>query len=267
MSYQNESQVFAALQKRYPSAAWALFPQVRNGTGFTRRVDRTADAIAMGLWPSRGLEVIGFEIKVRRSDWLLELRSPAKADAIASYCDTWYLVVGDAGIVELDEVPQAWGLLVPQGQAGLKVAKKPDADGAAAKPLDRLFIASLLKAAAKGQHAVDEQRRLSEIAGTAGQASYERGVENGKEQAQYEIGRMKLELDTLKRCRKEFEEASGVDVGQYGGRRMGQAVKTVLAGGVDGYMKQLRQIRAQAQQIEASVTSVVEESEFEVNSP
>ena len=48
--------VVAALQRKYASPAWAFITQVRSQTGFATasRPVRTADAIALGLWPSRG---------------------------------------------------------------------------------------------------------------------------------------------------------------------------------------------------------------------
>ena len=56
------------LRYRFCQPEWAFLSQVRNGTGYLRTT-RTADALAMSLWPSRGLHLYGFEIKVRKSDW------------------------------------------------------------------------------------------------------------------------------------------------------------------------------------------------------
>ena len=63
------SEVVNRLRDRYPSAAYAFFEQVRNGTGYSRTVVRTADALAFSLWPSRGLTLDGFEIKAYRGDY------------------------------------------------------------------------------------------------------------------------------------------------------------------------------------------------------
>src|ERR1035437_8757229 len=86
----SEQSLFEALQVRYKSDAYALFPQVRETTGSA--CTRTADAIAFGLWPSRGMEVEGFEIKISRGDWLRELKSPSKAEGIFQFCDRWWIV-------------------------------------------------------------------------------------------------------------------------------------------------------------------------------
>src|ERR1700751_5682787 len=104
----SEATVFEALAKRFPAPAWALISQVRNSTGYSG--DRTCDAIAMSLWPSRGLELHGFEIKCSRGDWLSEMRRPDKADKMFKYFDRWWLAVSDASVVNDYELPPTWGL-------------------------------------------------------------------------------------------------------------------------------------------------------------
>lgn len=109
----NESDIIRLLRQRYcrdkgngPEAV--LLPQVRSRAGFDAR--RTADALVMQLWPSRGLHLEGFEIKVSRSDWLRELRDPTKADEFARWCDKWWIVAPD-GMVKTSELPDTWGLM------------------------------------------------------------------------------------------------------------------------------------------------------------
>ena len=109
MDAMTEGQVFEALRARYAAPAWALLPQVADRTG--AYASRAADALAVGLWPSRGLDVIGFEIKVSRSDWLRELRQPAKAEPMVAICDTWWIAAGESGLVKSEELPGGWGLL------------------------------------------------------------------------------------------------------------------------------------------------------------
>jgi hypothetical protein len=99
---------------------------VRNYCGFagyrTTTPLRTADAMAVDLWPSSGHRVHGFEVKVSRSDWLTELKDPEKAEAFRPYCDHWWLVVPDAGIVRGD-LPDGWGLLTVT-RGGLRAHKR-----------------------------------------------------------------------------------------------------------------------------------------------
>ena len=78
-----------ALRFSFPEDQYALLFEVRNSTGYGKRI-RSADALAMSLWPSRGLELIGFEIKRSRIDWLKELSQPEKAEEICRFCDQDY---------------------------------------------------------------------------------------------------------------------------------------------------------------------------------
>lgn len=134
----------AALRERYPTQSSAIMFEVGNGTG--HKTSRHADAVVMGLWPSRGLEVEGFEIKVSRQDWLNELKNPAKAEAVAQYCDRWW-IAAPAGIVKPDELPSGWGLLeLPEG-GNLRI--KVQAPKLTPVPLDRSFVAAMLRRASE----------------------------------------------------------------------------------------------------------------------
>lgn len=136
--------VRAALRKRYAAPAWALLEEVRNKTGYGGGPERYADALAMSLWPSRGLELHGFEIKASRGDWLRERDDPEKAEAISAYCDRWWLVVQSDGIVLDGELPPTWGLLVLRGKV---LATVTEAAKREPKAIGRAFLASLLRRA------------------------------------------------------------------------------------------------------------------------
>jgi len=140
--------VRTALRARFTSPEWALFFEVGDGTGAHQH--RWADAVAMNLWPSRGLGLHGFEIKVSRSDWRAEMKNPAKAEAVSQYCDYWW-IVAPAGIVPKDGLPDTWGLF-EVGQTG-KLKQVVAAPKREAKPAGRPFMAALLRRA--GQ--VDEE--------------------------------------------------------------------------------------------------------------
>lgn len=97
-----------------PSKGWGLYPEVRSAPGAGVEGIRVADAVAVSLWPSRGLEVRGFEVKVSRNDWLRERKQPDKAETIARFCARWYLVTPAPRkdvITSLDELPEGWGLI------------------------------------------------------------------------------------------------------------------------------------------------------------
>jgi hypothetical protein len=139
----------ACVRHRHAGPGWAVFDEVRSETGYTvGTAIRTADMLAFSLWRSRGFELHGFELKVSRGDWLRELGQPEKAEAVARYVDHWWLVV-PPDLIEIQEVPAWWGVLVVHGPAASTVARK--APKLEAQPLDRPFIASIIRKVARGQ--------------------------------------------------------------------------------------------------------------------
>ena len=163
------TEVMAALRLMYNAQAYALFREVGNSTGF--KCQRHADALIMSLWPSRGMEIIGFEIKVSRTDWLKELAHPEKADPIAGYCDRWAIAVGDEEIVKVGELPPTWGLLVPSSSGGLRW-KTPAPSNEQPKPIDRNFLAAVLRCAPGSRIGEDfELRKARDEAFVAGEKS------------------------------------------------------------------------------------------------
>lgn len=136
---------------------WAVFDEVRNETGYTSGVStRTCDVLALSLWRSKGIELHGLELKVSRGDWLRELRQPAKATAIAKFVDFWWLVVPSAKMVAPGELPMGWGLMVVDEERAAAGVTKPlrvahKAPHRQAQPLDRLFIAAVMRKLARGE--------------------------------------------------------------------------------------------------------------------
>jgi hypothetical protein len=197
------------LADRYCPNEWAFLPQVGSGTGVHYR--RTADAIALNLWPSRGMELLGFEIKVARYDWLRELKDPEKSVEVQGYCDRWYIVAPE-GVVEDGELPPTWGLMVPRGK-GVRIMK--EAPKLEAKPLDRTFIAAVMRQALKV---------------TTPQAKLDAKFMEGKREG-IEVGEGKFvrnQLNGLKKAIYEFQAASGVRIDDWQAGRIGRAVKEVL---------------------------------------
>ena len=223
------AKIMEALRRRYPAEAYAFFTEVRNQTGFVKQ-ERTADAMVMSLWPSRGLALHGFEVKASRTDWLKEMRTPDKAEAIQSYCDRWWLVVGSASIVKPSELPETWGLLVPSG-TGLKV--KVDAPKLEPKPLDRTLVASILRCAARASDQDLERARMA-------------GIKDGREN---EANYRRSTLDSLKEAVAAFEKASGVEISTWDGQHIGDAVKFVLEGKHLQVVRGMQALRRQAQKV------------------
>lgn len=220
------AEVVRALRLRYPDNAYAMLEQVGNSTGFSCR--RHGDVVVMSLWPSRGLEIIGIEVKVSRQDWLKELQTPEKAEPIAQYCDRWYLAVGDEAIVLSDELPKSWGLLVPKADGTLRC--KVEATLKQPEPaIDRSFLAAILR---RAQEQLTPESKLAE--------EYRRGQ---KEERELHKGELERELEyrmrdyeALQKAVQEFQEKSGVNIrGAWNVGNLAEAVRCVMHG---AYMRE-----------------------------
>lgn len=214
----NTQGVRSALRHRYCNEEWVYLEEVRNGVGFNR-MPRTADAIALNTWPSRGLELYGIEIKTSRADWMKELKTPEKAEEICRYCDRWWVAVGDSDIVRDGELPPTWGLLVPHGKT--MIAKVP-APELKAETLSRNFVCSLMRNFSKTYiHKDDISEQLK--------TEYKRGTENSRGRTE------RLQEENKNYCKTidAFREKSGVNIMSYEGpEAIGEAVRFILSGGV-----------------------------------
>lgn len=217
----NTAEIMIRLQSRYSLPEWAFFEQVRDIAGFG--ASRTADAVAMNLWPGRGLELHGFEVKATRADWRRELKDPAKAEAVSQFCDRWWIVVGDKDIVKDDELPPTWGLLVCRGKTQMVAkVKAPKLDPT---PIDRHFFAVLLKkASASKEHGVTEARVKTLV--DAGRPAIEKRIQ---ESMNWKLEMAEREVRKWEEAVQKFEDASGVKLDVYSSGQIGEAVKTVLA--------------------------------------
>lgn len=243
------------LSNKYPSPGYAFVSQVRNGTGYARGETRTADAMAMSLWPSRGVYLEGFELKVSRSDWLHELKSPEKAEEMVKYCDYWYLVVSDESIVKLEELPKTWGLMAASGRGGsIKIIK--EAPKLTPVHCDRLLLASIFRNVTERmvardliQPKIDDARKLGENNAMSKHSSLVRELENLEEKI------------------KVFENASGVMIKNEwkSMRDIGSAVKEVLEGRDKHAERRLKNIHKAALDIAKYVEGTINQYEIENN--
>lgn len=209
--------------------AWAFVSHVRNAAGFES--SRTIDALAMALWPSRGLTLHGFEIKCSRADWLRELREPAKADAFAGLVDRWWLAVADADIVAAGELPDGWGLLVAKG-SGLRCVReasrlRPEGPGAArALPptFGRSFLAALLRSACRTAAATP-----AEI-----QEAVEVAREQERSTAAGDLEQWRSSAQELRAAADAFQRETGIPFSSWTSEddaaRIGRIVRLVLQG-------------------------------------
>lgn len=238
------SAVLARIRQRH-GKEYAVITEVRDATGFNGK--RSADALCMCLWPSRGLELHGFEIKVSRTDWLKELSQPEKSEAIAKYCDRWWIAVGDASIVKLPEVPKAWGLLVPH-KDGLKVAKP--AELIEAVPMTRSFLAAVFRRCVEQS---EDTRAIEEA-----RADERKKAETD---ARRHVGYEYQVLVNMRDKLREFEQASGVRIenGWESGEKIGAAVKAVLANEHVQHLHVMQQVAYAKERLAEIIEPFVEE--------
>jgi hypothetical protein len=200
-----ESKIYAAIQTAHAPPEWAIFRDVANGTGGNIR--RRADSIAMNLYPSRGLLVRGFEIKISRQDFKREHKDPQKAEEIAQYCDEWYVVTPQGLVKDLAlELPSVWGLMEVDEKGKIRTAHK--ATMLTPKPLSRSFIASIVRSTHKLTTllTIDWVRR-EEI-----QSKIEEAERRGLANAPIRLENVQNELRRYQRALQTFKENTGVDI-------------------------------------------------------
>lgn len=170
MAKHTEASMIELLHERYGTRSqgngqrYVAMSHVRSDAGFDAQ--RTADFMALDLWPSKGLILHGHEVKISRSDWLNELKDPEKAGAFIPHVDYWWLVIADKAMVKDGELPANWGMMAIGTDGKLRVIKQaprlrelvplPDDTrrsyglrGYVYPPIQRGLAAAMLRAAAK----------------------------------------------------------------------------------------------------------------------
>lgn len=241
-----EREFYLCLKPRYGGQDFALIPQVRNQTGYSRRV-RTADAIAVGLWPSRGIDVHGFEFKDSRTDWLKELKDGSKAEEIGRFCAYWWLVVSDPKIFSPDELPAAWGAIHAKDGATVILKKAPRRE---TQEPSWVFVASILRAAQEVVTSEAEvQRQVAAAVSKANDGNYaaiSKARNEGRADGQKAAEEMAAKV-------REFEKASGIRIDGWSysedAQKVGETVRFLLSGGADGLEGRLRGVVEAAKRI------------------
>lgn len=188
----SENDVYDAIRAAHAPPEWACFRDVADSTGGRHR--RRADALALNLWPSRGMEIRGFEIKVDRHDLVRELHRPEKAETIARYCNSWWIVAPDGVVEDAATLPLSWGLMEATSK-GLRVRKqavvRPDSE---VTPLGRMFVAALARAVAAEVEDVRKRYVRREQIATEVNEAYQRGVSEAPRATQLRIESLERRL-------------------------------------------------------------------------
>lgn len=239
--------VHECLKKRFAPPEWGLLFEVHNRTGYAAR---SADALAMNLWPSRGLALHGIEVKTHRSDWLRELKNPAKSAKIQKYCDRWWLAA-DKGVVDNGELPETWGLLVRKGARLICEVQAPKLEPAS---VTLTFLAAIFRRLAEAQAQWIPKASIAEQVTAAHAKGRETAMSN------CELGEVTRAYEQLRRSLAEFENASGVEITPWAGGHIGAVVRTVLNSNVDGILNQLGYLANQTDAISKQLRQTIQRS-------
>ena len=216
-------EIYRALKIPFPSPAHTILSQVRNGTGFSRG-PRTADALAVSTFPSRGLWLAGIEIKCYLGDWKRELANGEKAEAIQKYCHYWY-IAAPIGLIPTEQLPETWGLI----EVGKKTKIAVKAPRQEPKAIDMLLLCSILRNISESSVPMDQVDALAE--------------EKAKQLAEHQSS----ELKQLREHVAEFEKLSGVSLtNQWDYGNIGAAVKMVIDSGILHRNNRIQHLRSQA---------------------
>lgn len=206
----------AQLAKRFKAPEFAFMPQLNQGTGVN--AGRRADAVAFSLWPSRGLHLHGFEIKVSRNDLAQELRQPAKAEAIQQFCHFWWLAVPRELVSDADLIPPTWGILEVDGN-GVRVRKQ--APLLTPQDLTITITAAIFRSFSETVPYLRENYvHVEEIEKTVQERIGQR-TEHEDRWAKSELKRLEDKLAT-------FEEQSGIRIDSWDAGRIGEVAKKLV---------------------------------------
>lgn len=238
--------VYGLLRSKYPSSEYCLMQEVSDAAGASR--SRSADFIIYNLWPSRGLAIIGIELKRSRGDWLSEIKKPDKAENIFKYCDFFYLLTTDDTIAKMEEIPPSWGWMCVKGSC-IKILKEaPKQDPT---PVSRHFVAAMLKRASDKEKFVHIDSIQDKITAA---------MEEGKTIGERAGGGYKNQLIELQKRQRDFEEASGLRFGSWGPfdpKKLGAAMKLIADGEAKNIEKELLGMRNVAETVLAKIKEAI----------
>ena len=158
----------------------------------------------MNMYPSRGLTVMGFEIKVSRGDLMRELANPDKAEPVAQYCNEWWLAVPTGIIKDTDNIPAAWGIMECSPDGALRATKK--AALLNAKPITKDFMAAVLRAAGK----IDEDTIRQAV-----DKAQQKAWRDHDESVKREVDRRMARYEKLSQKLADFERITGKGLNEY----------------------------------------------------
>lgn len=233
------------LEVHYPPGEYVLMPEVSCGNGYM-------DWIAVGLWNSRGFPIIGHEQKSFRSDWLRELKKPAKQESHFRYLNQMYLLTDNENVAKLDEIPAPWGWKHIKGDRVYTMKKAPQLKP---EPIPKSFLTALLRRAASKENYVHVDDIKEQIQERAEQIKNSTLQTQKREAEAHRILKEKVEA---------FEKASGLSLSIDSWdselpNKLGQAVRVVMNNGVDGHLGTLERFKRQVDNVQDGLERSINE--------
>ncbi|MFM2090729.1 MAG: Bordetella phage vB BbrM [Planctomycetota bacterium] len=214
------------LREKYPLAdGWITMGEV-TPPGTSRRFD----LIAIMGWNSRGHEALGFEVKVSRGDWLRELKDPAKAEPLVRLCSRWW-IVAPPGVVEVEELPPAWGLQVVH-ESVIRVAKQaPQLNPEPWSPA--VWRCMMLRQATREARTPDDLERAKREGAAAGAEEWRKMMDAQEERHRTAMAELRATIEAA-------EKATGVRLNRYTDfPALGEAMKMLQVGGHSEIVRKL----------------------------
>lgn len=187
-----------SLRRRYGGSAWTLVFEFSGPNG------RRADAFAVSRTKSNNFQIVAFEIKASRSDWLSEKKDPKKQEHFVGIADEFYVVAARKGIVSESEVPEGWGLLElkPNSERLYKEVESDLTENQAGDP-GRRFWAKLIQKIDNGERGGYTEADLAE--------ARSRGYDEAKND-EYLADRSDRELERLQQKADTFDDLRDSDI-------------------------------------------------------
>jgi len=256
LPHYNTGDLVRCLETRFPMPEWVLAHEVRLDIGPTVR---SADAIAMNMWGSRGLRISGFELKRTRGDWLRELKQPDKAEAFFRRCNEWWLVTGHGVVKDIDEIPEGWGWLCMTNNKTKLIAKKKAPRRDSLK-LDRVPVVQRQLMANMLRRVAQREARETEVIRREG---YAKGYAAGKDgRDDREKRGLELRVQNLERQLESYQsslKASGLDCySRWEMPRIAAIVGMIHRIGVDRMVQVLRRLAERAAADSASLLQEIQ---------
>lgn len=150
--------------------------------------NRRLDFVAMECWESRGHALWGFEVKVSKADLAREIRDPSKHTCFFE-CLDYYSIAVPEEIVDVDAIPEAWGIaVVRDNEIRWRRMPQPLHGDRLLEETPKSFVASFARRAVASSGGRDACRQARE-----------QGIEAGKkkafEEAEYKAKRLQESLD------------------------------------------------------------------------